>query len=132
MATKFDVHIFLVVHPKKVEDDTKLNTGSIYGSSKITQEADNVMILQKSPEGIPNYRTLQVMKNRYDGEIGNVGLAFNPDNRRYFEITHFERDLFFQSNGNIKKLCEARINKFGVVEPRLTALDEQVKDDEDS
>ena len=58
IATKHNVHIFLVVHPKKVEDDTNLNSGSIYGSSKITQEADNVFILQKSSDGIPNYRKL--------------------------------------------------------------------------
>jgi hypothetical protein len=34
------VHIFLVVHPKKVEDDTALNASSIYGSAKLTQESD--------------------------------------------------------------------------------------------
>ena len=45
LATKYNVHIFLVVHPKKVEDDTKLTSGSIYGTSKVTQEADNVFIL---------------------------------------------------------------------------------------
>lgn len=45
LATKYNVHIFLVVHPKKVEDDTQLNASSIFGSSKITQEADNVFIL---------------------------------------------------------------------------------------
>lgn len=45
LATEEDIHIFLVVHPKKVEDDTQLNAGSIFGSSKITQESDNVVIL---------------------------------------------------------------------------------------
>ena len=45
LATNHNVHIFLVVHPKKVEDDRYLNSSSIYGSSKITQEADNVFIL---------------------------------------------------------------------------------------
>lgn len=36
MATRHNVHIFLVVHPRKVEDDTNLNSASIYGTSKIT------------------------------------------------------------------------------------------------
>jgi twinkle protein len=53
-----------------------LSAGSIFGSAKITQEADNVMILQKSAE-IANYRMLQVVKNRFDGEVGQAGLAFN-------------------------------------------------------
>lgn len=57
IATELDVHVCLVVHPKKVEDDTQLSAGSIFGSAKITQEADNVMILQKSAE-IANYRML--------------------------------------------------------------------------
>ena len=47
LATRHKVHIFLVVHPKKVEDDCNLNSSSIFGSAKITQEADNVFILQK-------------------------------------------------------------------------------------
>jgi len=58
LATESNVHVFLVVHPKKVEDDTNLNASSIYGSSKLTQEADSVMILQKSSEQVPNFRRL--------------------------------------------------------------------------
>ena len=34
MATERDVHICLIIHPKKVEDDCNLNTSSIYGSAK--------------------------------------------------------------------------------------------------
>jgi hypothetical protein len=43
------------------------------------------MILQKST--IPNYRKIEIKKNRFDGDVGEVSLAFNPDNKRYFEIT---------------------------------------------
>jgi len=35
-ASNRNVHVFLVVHPKKVEDDTQLGVGSIYGTAKIT------------------------------------------------------------------------------------------------
>ena len=45
MATEKNVHIFLIIHPKKVEDDTNLNVASIFGTAKSTQEADSVMIL---------------------------------------------------------------------------------------
>ena len=45
LATDLNVHVVLVVHPKKVDDDTQLSAGSIFGSAKISQEADTVMIL---------------------------------------------------------------------------------------
>ena len=108
LATKHNVHIFLVVHPKKVEDDRYLNSSSIYGSSKITQEADNVFILQKSEDDTPNFRRLQLVKNRHNGLIGETSMAFNPANRRYFELHKLEADAFSESNGNIKKLIESR------------------------
>jgi hypothetical protein len=46
-----------------------------------------------------------------------VGLAFNPKSRRYFELTSHEREVFVQSNGDIKKLIESRMSKYGAVEP---------------
>jgi hypothetical protein len=45
---------------------------------------------------VPYLRTAMVKKNRYDGDVGNQHLAFNPDNKRYFEITQFEFDHFKQ------------------------------------
>ena len=94
LATKYNVHIFLVVHPKKVEDDTNLNASSIFGSSKITQEADNVFILQKASENVPNYRRLQLVKNRFNGFTGETSFAFSPSSRRYFELFHQEKEPF--------------------------------------
>jgi twinkle protein len=79
------VHICVIIHPKKVEDDNNLTVASIFGTAKISQESDTIMILQKS--NMPNYRILQVKKNRFDGEVGEVSLLFNPENKRYFEIT---------------------------------------------
>ena len=81
------------------------------------------MILQKSE--CLNLRTIQVMKNRYDGDIGNQHLAFNPDNKRYFEITDFERQIFKdpESKGTISKLIAARKRKYnGEIEPELINL----------
>lgn len=89
LATDLNVHICVIIHPKKVEDDNNLNVGSIFGTAKISQEADSIMILQKN--NMPNYRILQVKKNRFDGEVGEVSLLFNPENKRYFEITSEEK-----------------------------------------
>ncbi len=40
-----NVHITLVIHPRKEND--RLNISSVFGSAKATQEADNVVIVQK-------------------------------------------------------------------------------------
>jgi twinkle protein len=78
-------HIILVVHPRKESDNTALGISSISGTAKATQEADNVMILQK----IGKTRFLELKKNRYDGTLGMVRLGFNPRSRIIFE----EEDL---------------------------------------
>jgi hypothetical protein len=73
------------------------------------------MILQKN--NMPNYRILQVKKNRFDGEVGEVSMLFNPENKRYFEITADEKNQMLQSHGNFKKILKQRIEKYGTVEP---------------
>ena len=65
---------------------------------------------------------LQVVKNRFDGEVGQAGMAFNKDTKRYLELNKIERDLFAKEEGDVKKLCERRLEKYGTLEP---FLDEQ-------
>ena len=113
-ATDRKVHITVIVHPKKVEDDTNLNVASIFGTAKITQEADNVFILQKN--NIPNFRAIQVKKNRFDGEVGEAGLVFNYENKRYFEITKAEQ-ISLSTLNTTEKLIKDRIRNLGSVEP---------------
>mmetsp|Transcript_17263 Transcript_17263/g.12337 ORF Transcript_17263/g.12337 Transcript_17263/m.12337 type:complete len:132 (+) Transcript_17263:1334-1729(+) len=73
------------------------------------------MILQKST--VKNFRKLEIKKNRFDGEVGEVNLAFNGDNKRYFEITELEKRDILLTGGSIQKLKEKRIEQYGVVEP---------------
>lgn len=77
-ATDNSCHVTLVIHPRKEDDDKELQTASIFGSAKASQEADNVMILQdrKLVTG-PGKRYLQVSKNRFDGDVGVFPLEFN-------------------------------------------------------
>ena len=62
-----------------------------------------------------------MIKNRYTGSVGEIGLAFNPKSRRYFELTSHEREVFAQTNGDIKRRIESRINKYGTIEPNFSA-----------
>ncbi|XP_068610936.1 twinkle mtDNA helicase [Brachionichthys hirsutus] len=76
-ATKSSCHITLIIHPRKEEDDRELQTASIFGSAKASQEADNVLILQeKKLVTCPGRRSLQVTKNRFDGDVGIFPLDF--------------------------------------------------------
>jgi twinkle protein len=75
-ASSRNVHVTLVIHPRKEDGTSELTTASIFGTAKATQEADNVLILQSSPSGS---KSLQVTKNRFDGDLGRVPLVFEKD-----------------------------------------------------
>jgi len=80
-ATTHNVHVSLVVHPRKEDEGIKLGINSIFGSAKATQEADNVLILQN--DGRRKY--IEVKKNRYDGSLGFFPLHFQHRSARYSE-----------------------------------------------
>lgn len=77
-ASEKNVHITIVIHPRKEDDDAPLMTSSVLGTAKATQEADNVIILQKGK----HYRYLDVKKNRFDGELGTVPYRFEKPTGR--------------------------------------------------
>ncbi|KFG65437.1 putative helicase, partial [Toxoplasma gondii RUB] len=122
-ATVKNVHISIVVHPRKEDDDTPLGLSSVFGSVKSTQEADNVIILQRrrrtaaqagsassrtsrrgggglESSGVPpagegahvtNY--LELRKNRFSGELGNVPYVFNRNSLTIRELSPSHVDL---------------------------------------
>jgi len=85
-ATEQDIHVSLIVHPRKEALGQALSIASIFGTAKATQEADNVYLLQEEVvadpsnfgPGAPSTRQvfLECRKNRYDGVIGRVRLEF--------------------------------------------------------
>jgi len=78
-ATEMNVHVTLVVHPRKQEESSRLGISSIYGSAKVSQEADNILILQSDG----TRKSVEIKKNRYDGTIGHCPLYFQRHSRRY-------------------------------------------------
>lgn len=80
-ATEHDVHVTLVVHPRKEAEGDRLGMSSFYGSAKSTQEADNVFILQVDG----NRKFIEVKKNRFDGTTGYCPLHFDSDSKRYMD-----------------------------------------------
>lgn len=45
LATDNNIHLSLVIHPRKVEESEDLSIASVFGTAKATQEADNVFII---------------------------------------------------------------------------------------
>jgi len=82
-ATDYNVHITLVIHPRKDDESQLLTLSSVFGSAKATQESDNVIILQNN--GLIKY--LDIRKNRYDGTLGFVPLDFDRATLRFREMT---------------------------------------------
>jgi len=79
-ATNMNCHVTLVVHPRKEKESEDLTNASVFGSAKATQEADNVLILQdKSFASIRGRKYIQITKNRFDGELGNMLLKFDKE-----------------------------------------------------
>lgn len=87
-CNRHPVHVILVVHPRKEMDESALGLCSVSGTAKATQEADNVIILQKLEN---NHRFLDVKKNRFDGELGRVPIGFSRRSRMIYELEDKQR-----------------------------------------
>ncbi|GMT31752.1 hypothetical protein PFISCL1PPCAC_23049, partial [Pristionchus fissidentatus] len=71
LATDYGVHVTLVVHPRKTETDTDLDVQHFGGTARVTQEADNVLAIQKRRDEVTRRlrKFLYILKNRYTGRI---------------------------------------------------------------
>jgi hypothetical protein len=110
LATDKNVHITLVIHPKKT--DEALTISSIFGSAKASQEADNVFILQS----LKGLRVIEVAKNRFDGSVGKNILGFDTRTCRFFEVTENEFEMVQQGKSKLNDIIEERIKQYGCVD----------------
>ncbi|XP_040577676.1 twinkle mtDNA helicase [Lepeophtheirus salmonis] len=79
-ATVHNVHVTLVIHPRKDENDI-LTANSVFGGAKATQEADNVIFLQTETSEVNSKQKkyLEIVKNRFSGDLGTLPLHFNKE-----------------------------------------------------
>eukprot|EP01133_Synstelium_polycarpum_P014161 gene14161-16690_t len=61
-ATQKNVHITVVIHPRKQDVESTLNINDIFGTAKATQNGKN-------------HRYLDVKKNRFSGKLGTIPLS---------------------------------------------------------
>ncbi|GMF16707.1 unnamed protein product [Phytophthora lilii] len=74
-ASAKNVHLTLVIHPRKEQEDQDLTLTSVFGTAKATQEADNVLILQRTR----GESKLDIRKNRFDGTLGSIPLEYDQN-----------------------------------------------------
>lgn len=95
-ATGRNCHVSLVVHPRKENDGEAIQLASVFGSAKATQEADNVLLLQRCRDGLAK---LEVKKNRFDGECGFVKLRFEKKWRLFRQCDSAEIRMRLSPHG---------------------------------
>ena len=83
-ATSKNVHISLVIHPRKQNENEHFDMSSVFGGAKAIQEADNIIVLQNDEPGL---RHVEVLKNRYDGDLGRVAVLFDKHTNRFREMS---------------------------------------------
>lgn len=95
-AKKFDVHVHIVAHPRKVSG--RLTKMDVAGSGDITNLADNVIAvhrLTKEEQDEEEYKGLdnvvQIFKNRINGvQDEEIGLKFEPFAKRFYQESSIE------------------------------------------
>ncbi|CCD68071.2 SF4 helicase domain-containing protein [Caenorhabditis elegans] len=84
LATQNQIHITMVVHPRKTDGDTEIDVQHFGGSARVTQEADNVIAIQRKRDDRDRSKFrkfLYILKNRYYGrrvESDQLEMVFNP------------------------------------------------------
>ncbi|KAJ2862750.1 hypothetical protein GGI22_002115, partial [Coemansia erecta] len=85
-ATEENVHITVVAHLRKDQPASDVDINSIFGSAKVTQEADNVVILQRHGGAASKVRCINILKNRFDGTLGKVFISYDKETLTFKEI----------------------------------------------
>lgn len=64
-ASLKNVHVTVVIHPRKGSETETLTTSSIFGTAKASQEADNIIILQSQPN-VQKYLQVRAIYCQYN------------------------------------------------------------------
>lgn len=96
-AVKYKAHVILAAHPRKEKADAQFTNDSISGSSAISNLADVVLNIERAPKGI------RVTKNRDFGTTGFIPTAYDPTNRRLFQLNTGDKTVYGWDHEGIKE-----------------------------
>ena len=96
-AGKYKAHVIMVAHPRKEKADAVFTNDSISGSSAISNLADNVINVEKTPT-----KGIRVTKNRDFGVTGFINTCYDPANRRIFQYNTGDRIVYSWDHSGIQ------------------------------
>ena len=118
-ANKYKAHVICVAHPRKMAIGSTFSNDDVSGSSAITNLADNVLNVEKTPKGI------RVTKNRDFGITGFINTVYDPANRRLYQARTMDHLVFGWNHEGIElpehsveELEEFKIDE-GCVQPPI-------------
>jgi twinkle protein len=101
---KYDIHIFLVAHPRKMskKDNGEYEIPSLYdiaGSANFYNQVDNGFTVYRDYKNQLTKVLVQKVKFRHIGEIGEAQFKYNLQNGRYSEVgEHLDNDSYMINN----------------------------------
>uniref|UniRef100_A0A6A7FTT0 Twinkle protein n=1 Tax=Hirondellea gigas TaxID=1518452 RepID=A0A6A7FTT0_9CRUS len=103
-ATQHNCHVTLIVHPRKLKEGELLTIQSVGGGARVTQEADNILLLQVTTGSSPTNtrKAIQVVKNRYGGYLGVAPLKFHAESLTF-------SNYFKRSKEQTKKISKTEL-----------------------
>ena len=96
-AGKYKAHVIMVAHPRKEKADAVFTNDSISGSSAISNLADNVINVEKTPT-----KGIRVTKNRDFGSTGFINTCYDPANRRLYQLNTGDKIVYSWDHSGIK------------------------------
>ena len=108
LAKAYKTHIILVLHPNKTyQKGSEMDFEQISGSSDIYNKADNIIAVtrvydeEEKSKGIDGY--LQVLKNRYYGELTKVPVVYEKETGLLLELEKNGDMLAYEFNWDIEQ-----------------------------
>jgi len=101
---KYDIHIFLVAHPRKMQkqDNGYYDVPTLYdvaGSANFYNQVDNgITVYRDFKAGLTDVY-VQKVKFRHIGELGKVEFKYNLQNGRYSEVGEALDDNSYLKDG---------------------------------
>ena len=95
-AVKYKAHVILAAHPRKEKVGETFTNDSISGSSAISNLADVVLNIERSPKGI------RVTKNRDFGVTGFINTCYDPTNRRLYQADIGDKVVYSWDHSDIE------------------------------
>lgn len=110
-ATRYNVHVLVVAHPRKTKVGEKLQKDDVGGNSQIVNLADTAIVVER-----PN---LRIIKNRDGGSLKLIECCYCRDSRRIYQADVGDLNRFSWDDANLPSIVRRAntMEEWGIQEP---------------